>query len=90
MSPKKKKPEVERTIEKMSREEWLRDALKQINPLKYAGEGWYSTEEYAKPGDISDPFTRAEVGLEGDYYPGKLSKKDQILIKRLLAQGAKK
>jgi hypothetical protein len=39
--------------------------------MKYAGEGWFSTEEYAKPSDIDNPHTRAEVGREGEYYPTK-------------------
>ena len=40
-----------------------------IDPAKYAGESWYATEEYAKPDDIDNPYTRGEVGKEGDYYP---------------------
>lgn len=41
-----------------------------IDPLKHAGESWYATEEYANPDDIENPYTRGEVGREGDYYPG--------------------
>jgi hypothetical protein len=37
--------------------------------MKYAGEGWFSTDEYARPGDISDPRVQAQIGSEGDYYP---------------------
>jgi hypothetical protein len=40
-----------------------------IDPAKYAGESWYATEEYARPDDIENPWTRGEVGKEGDYYP---------------------
>ena len=40
-----------------------------INPEKYAGEGWYATEEYARPKDIDNKYTRAEVMREGEYYP---------------------
>lgn len=80
------KRNTEKTIEKMSREEWLKEALKDIDPAKYAGEGWFATEEYANPKDISNPFVRAEIGSEGDYYPGVLSKKDQMMIKKLMAR----
>ena len=39
-----------------------------INPLKYAGEGFFDVSEYF-PQDIGDPYTRGDVtGLE-DYYP---------------------
>jgi hypothetical protein len=40
-----------------------------ISPLKHAGEDWFATEEYARAADIENPYTRAEVGREGDYYP---------------------
>lgn len=40
-----------------------------IDPLKHAGEGWFATEEYARPEDIEDPYVRGDVGREGDYYP---------------------
>jgi hypothetical protein len=53
----------------MTREEWLATLAGDIDPLKHAGEAWFETEEYAKPSDIADPFVRAQVGAEGDYYP---------------------
>jgi len=37
--------------------------------LKHAGEDWFATEEYARPDDIDNPYTRGEVGREGEYYP---------------------
>lgn len=40
-----------------------------IDPLKHAGEGWYATEEYARPADLGRAHVRAEVGREGEYYP---------------------
>lgn len=49
--------------------------MSDINPLLHAGEGWYATEEYARPADIGDPYTRGVVGREGDYYPGPDKKK---------------
>lgn len=52
-----------------TREEALAALLGDIDPAKHAGESWFATEEYARPDDISNPFTRAEVGREGDYYP---------------------
>lgn len=58
----------------MSREEYLQAARDDIDPAKYAGEGFYATEEYANPKDIDNPWTRAEVGREGDYYPTPLQK----------------
>jgi len=38
--------------------------------MKHAGESWFSTDEYARPEDIDNPYTRGEVGREGEYYPG--------------------
>ena len=63
---------VENERQQISREEFLAAVLGEINPEKYAGEGWFSTEEYATPGDVADPWIRAEIGREGDYYPGKV------------------
>jgi hypothetical protein len=41
-----------------------------IDPAKYSGEGWYATDEYAKPSDIKNPYTRADIPMSGeDYYP---------------------
>lgn len=47
----------------------MRAMLGDIDPLKHAGESWFDTEEYPRPADIGNPYTRAEVGREGDYYP---------------------
>ncbi len=38
--------------------------------MKHAGEGWFATEEYPRADDIDNPFTRGDVGHEGEYYPG--------------------
>jgi len=38
----KTRPERER--KKVSREEWVQGLLGDINPMKYAGEGWYATD----------------------------------------------
>ena len=53
----------------MSRDDWLSALTDDINPEKYAGEGFFSTEEYARPEDIDDPYVRSDVGQEGDPYP---------------------
>jgi hypothetical protein len=62
-----------------------------IDPAKYAGESWYATEEYARPDDIDNPYTRGEVGKEGDYYPPpapprKIDKKRKSLKQRYQEQ----
>ena len=49
--------------------------LSDIDPLKHAGEGWFATDEYARPADIDNPYTRGEIGREDDYYPGPDRKK---------------
>ena len=67
---------MEREIRQLTREQWLQELLGEIDPLKYAGEGWFSTEEY-QPGDVQDPFVAQEVGAEGDYYPGKVAFPDE-------------
>jgi len=59
----------------MTRDEFKQAAKDDINPMKYAGEGWFATEEYARPADIDDKYTRGEVGKEEDYYPGPDKKK---------------
>lgn len=53
----------------MTREDFLRALGDDIDPAKHAGEGWFSTEEYARPADIRSAYTRGEVGHEGAYYP---------------------
>lgn len=55
----------------LPREAWLDELRGDIDPLKHAGESWFATEEYARPADIDNPYTRAEVGREGEYYPGR-------------------
>lgn len=60
---------IQKEIQPMSRDEWLAAIMGDIDPMKYAGEGWFGTEEYARPADISDPYVRAQVGAEGEYYP---------------------
>jgi len=62
-------PWKEDAPERMTRDEWLAAIAGDIDPLKHAGEGWFSTEEYARPADISDPIVRYQVGKEEDYYP---------------------
>lgn len=59
---------------KISRKEYLQAAQDDIDPMKYAGEGWFATEEYATPEGIDNPYTAGEVGREEEYYPGKLTK----------------
>ena len=53
-----------------AREDWLRRTVGDIDPAKYAGEGWFATEEYPTKQGIQNPYTRGEVGKEGEYYPG--------------------
>jgi hypothetical protein len=69
MSKKKTKKKTRET-QKVTYEEFMRGILGDVDPAKYAGEGWYATEEYAKPSDIQSPWTRGDVLNEGDYYPG--------------------
>jgi hypothetical protein len=54
----------------LTRAEYLKAALDDIDPMKHAGESFFATEEYAQPQDIDNPYTRGEVGKEGEYYPG--------------------
>jgi hypothetical protein len=80
MAERKGKPKKE--IRKLTREEWLASILGDIDPMKHAGEGWFQTDEYPTPEDVSDPFVAAEVGREGDYYPGMVqsgSEKEALL-----------
>lgn len=53
-----------------SREEFMREVMSDINPLKHVGEGWYDTDEYARPADIGDLYTRGDILGAGEYYPG--------------------
>lgn len=68
---------VERERKKIPRDEWLALVLGEIDPLKYAGEGWFSTEEYPTQADVGDPWVQAEIGREGDYYPAVLRPKNE-------------
>lgn len=58
----------------MSREDYLASLQDDIDPAKLAGEGWFATEEIARPNDVDNPWTRAEVGREGEYYPSPSDK----------------
>ena len=58
---------IERQL--LPRDEWIQQALSSIDPAKYAGEGFYATEEYPTKFGIDNPWTRAEIGREGEYYP---------------------
>jgi hypothetical protein len=53
----------------MTKEDFMQAMQDDIDPMKYAGEGWFDTSEYARKEDIGDPFVRNDVGKEGDYYP---------------------
>lgn len=55
--------------QKISYEEFMNAVYGEVDPAKYAGEGHFATEEYARPGDIQNPWTRGEVMNEGAYYP---------------------
>lgn len=67
--PEKKKGSRDSDLRVMTRDAWLRSVRDDIDPAKHAGESWFETEEYARPEDIENPYTRGEVGREGDYYP---------------------
>jgi len=67
---KERKGPPQRETKEISREEFLAAILGDIDPMKHAGEGWFSTEEYPTADDVSDPFLQQEIGREGDYYPG--------------------
>jgi len=47
----------------------MRGILSDVDPLKHAGEGWFATDEYARPADIHDPYVRGDILGEGEYYP---------------------
>jgi hypothetical protein len=68
--PKPRKGPVQRERRQISEEEFLAAILGDIDPVKHAGEGWFSTDEYPTAEDVSDPFLQQEIGREGDYYPG--------------------
>lgn len=62
----------------MTKEEAIKAALGDINPMKHAGEAWTATEEIARPADIFDAYLRGEVMDEGAYYPGPDFPKSRI------------
>ena len=70
MSLQEKMGEWKSDKQQITFEEFMRHILEDIDPAKYAGEGWFATDEYARPEDIDNPWTRGEVMKEGDYYPG--------------------
>jgi hypothetical protein len=53
----------------LSKDDLLRAILGDVDPAKYSGEGWYPTEEYARPADIQSPYVRGDMMNEGAYYP---------------------
>ncbi|UOF77039.1 hypothetical protein [Caudoviricetes sp.] len=60
----------------MSKEEFLKALKEDIDPMKYAGEGWFATEEYARPEDIkNNRRLQNEIGGEGEYYPETTGRK---------------
>jgi hypothetical protein len=59
----------------MTRAEFLTALKDDIDPAKHAGEGWFATEEYARPGDIGSSFVRGDILGEGDYYPSATRRK---------------
>lgn len=54
----------------LTKEQFYAAIRDDIDPMKHAGESWFATEEYPRADDIDNPFTRGEVGHEGEYYPG--------------------
>lgn len=69
-----KNPNPKRETKEITFEEFLHAILSDIDPAKHAGEGWYATDEYARPEDIQNPWTRATIGKEEEYYPGLMAK----------------
>lgn len=67
---KRKKKKTTKETKKVTFEEFKRGILGDIDPAKYAGEGFYAVEEYARPDDILSPWVRGDVKNYGDYYPG--------------------
>lgn len=57
-------------IRKLTKEEWEQILSQDIDPLWHAGEGISDTEEIPRAQDIKNPYLRARIGKEGDYYPG--------------------
>lgn len=57
-------------MHKVTRDEWIKAVMSDLDPAKFAGESWYATDEYANPNDIDSAHTRGEIGHEETYYPG--------------------
>lgn len=59
------------TREQITREAFLNAIINntEIDPAKYAGEGWGNIDEYARAKDIDNPWVRADVEQQGEYYP---------------------
>jgi hypothetical protein len=54
----------------LTRDEFLSEIAKDIDPAKHAGEGWFATEEIPRADDVQGAWLRGETGHEGEYYPG--------------------
>ncbi len=53
----------------MSREEFLRAVHDDVDPMKFAGEGQFSVDEYF-PQDINNPYIQGDIPGAGEgYYP---------------------
>ena len=53
----------------ISKQEFYDALHNEIDPANLAGEGFTATDEIARPADISDPWVRAKVEQEGNYWP---------------------
>lgn len=54
----------------LTREQALRAYYDDIDPMHYAGEGFSSEEEIAKPSDVKhNPYLLARVLNQGHYWP---------------------
>ena len=63
-------PGVDRRI--LTRDQYRQAARDDIDPLKHAGESWFSVDEYF-PQDISNPYLLGEIpGAGEEYYLGPL------------------
>lgn len=47
----------------------MNEAMGEVDPAKYAGEGFGNIDEYARPGDIESPWVRGDMLDEEGYYP---------------------
>ena len=71
----------------LTKEEWERAKLEDIDPLIHAGEGHFALDEYTLPSDIENPYTRGALMREGDYYAPADEPRNQI--ERFLMMGGK-